>query len=77
MTIPSFKILKTNASERVAAAQNSNKIVLIYATIVTVLALLVTVIDYTLKLQIAQTGGLRNMGLRSVLSSIQSFFPMI
>ena len=28
MTIPSFKILKKNAAERVAAAENSKKIVL-------------------------------------------------
>ena len=31
MTIPSFKILKKNAAERVAAAEHSKKIVLIYA----------------------------------------------
>ena len=43
MTIPSFKILKKNAAERVAAAENEKKIVLIYAGAVTVLALLVTV----------------------------------
>ena len=77
MTIPSFKILKKNASERVSAAEKSRKIVLIYAATVTVLALLVTVISYVLKLQIAQLGGLSNMGLRSVLSTIQSVLPMI
>ena len=77
MTIPSFKILKKNASERVAAAENSKKIVLIYAGVITVLAALITVINYTLKLQIAQTGGLSNMGLRSMLSTIQSVLPMI
>ena len=30
MTIPSFKILKKNAAERIAAAEHSQKIVLIY-----------------------------------------------
>ena len=77
MTIPSFKILKFNAKERLAAAQDEKKIVLIYAGIVTVLAALVTIINYTLKLQIAQLGGLSNMGLRSMLSTIQSVLPMI
>lgn len=77
MTIPSFKILKKNASERVAASDHSKKIVLIYAGLVTILAALVTIINYTLKLQIAQTGGLSNMGLRSVLSTIQSVLPMV
>ena len=77
MTIPSFKILKKNAAERVAAAENSKKIVLIYVGAVTVLALLVTVINYALKLQISQLGGLSNMGLRSVLSTVQSVLPML
>ena len=77
MTIPSFKILKKNASERVAAAENSGKIVLIYAGTVTVLAALVTVINYVLGLQIDQLGGLSNMGLRSILSTFQSVLPLV
>lgn len=77
MTIPSFKILKKNAAERVCAAENSGKIVLTYAGVITVLAALVTIINYTLKIQISQTGGLSNMGLRSVLSTIQSVLPMV
>ena len=77
MTIPSFKILKKNAAERISAAENSRKIVLIYAGTVTVLAALVTVINYCLRLRIAQTTGLSSMGLRSVLSTIQSVLPMI
>lgn len=77
MTIPSFKILKKNASERIAASENASKIVLIYAGSITVLAVLVTIINHTLKLQIAQTGGLSNMGLRTVLSTIQTILPMI
>lgn len=77
MTIPSFKILKKNAAERVAAAENEKKIVLIYAGAVTVLALLVTVINYVLGLRIDQTGGLSNMGLRTVLSTFQSVIPMV
>lgn len=77
MRIPSFKILKSNASQRVAAAENSGKIVLVYAGIITILSALVTIVNYTLNLQIAQTGGLSNMGLRSILSTIQSVLPMV
>ena len=77
MTIPSFKILKKNAAERVAAAEQSKNIVLIYTGTVTALALLVTVINYVLNLQIAQLGGLSNMGLRSVLSTVQSVLPVV
>ncbi len=77
MTIPSFKILKKNAAERVAASEHAGRIVLIYAGFVTVLAALVTIVNDTLSLQIAQTGGLSNMGLRSVLSTIQTTLPII
>ena len=77
MTIPSFKILKKNAAERVAAAEHSQKTVLIYAGIVTALAALVTLVNVTLDLQISQLGGLSNMGLRSILSTIQSVLPMV
>ena len=77
MTIPSFKILKSRSAERLAAADNQKKIVLIYAGIITILAALVTIINYTLKLQISQLGGLSNMGLRSILSTVQSVLPMV
>lgn len=77
MTIPSFKILKKNAAERVSSAENSKKIVLIYAGTITLLAALVTIINYTLKLQISQLGGLSNMGLRTMLSTIQSVLPIV
>lgn len=77
MTIPSFKILKKNAAERVAAAEHSRNIILIYTGTVTTLTLLVTVINYVLNLQIAQLGGLSNMGLRSVLSTVQSVLPVV
>jgi len=77
MTIPSFKLLKDNASDQLAASAQSGRIVLIYAGIITAMSLLVTVINYALSLQIDQLGGLSNMGLRSVLSTIQSVLPMI
>lgn len=77
MTIPSFKILKSNATQRLAACENAGRVVLVYSGIITILAALVTVIGYVLDLQIAKTGGLSNMGLRSVLSTFQSVIPMV
>ena len=77
MTIPSFKILKKNAAERVAAAPNARKVTLVYAGIITALAAMVTIINYTLGLQIDKAGGLSNMGLRTMLSTIQSVLPMV
>ena len=67
MTIPSVKILKKNASERLNACQNEKKIVLIYAGIISVMGLLITAVNFLLSRQIGQTGGLANMGLRPLL----------
>lgn len=77
MTIPSTKILKKNASERLAASENASKIILICTGIVTALSALVVLINYALGLRINQTGGLGSMGLRSVLSTVQTVLPII
>jgi len=77
MIIPSTKILKKNAAERVAASKNAQQVVLVYIGIVTLAAVLVTIVNYTLNLQINQSGGLGNMGLRSMLSTIQTVLPIV
>ena len=77
MAIPSNRVLKGDAARRVAASENANQIVLLYIGILTATAALVTLINYCLGLQIDKTGGLSNMGLRSVLSTFQSVLPMI
>ena len=57
--------IKNFAAQRLQESPSQQKIVLIYAAAITVLALLVTVINYTLKLQIAQLydQALTNAGL--------------
>ena len=77
MHIPSNKILKSNASLRVSQSENAGKIVLIYSAVMTAMALVVTVVNYCLGLQISQMGGLSNMGTKSILSTILSVLPMI
>ena len=77
MHIPSNRVLKGDAARRVAASENAQRVVFVYIGILTLSALLVTVINYFLGLQIDKTGGLSNMGLRSVLSTIQSVLPML
>lgn len=77
MRIPSNRVLKSDAVRRVAASENAPQVVFVYIGILTLTAALVTVINYCLGLQIDKTGGLSNMGLRSVLSTIQSVLPMI
>lgn len=77
MAIPSNRVLKGDAARRVASSENANQIVFLYIGILTLTAALVTLINYCLGLQIDKTGGLSNMGLRSVLATIQSVLPMI
>ena len=77
MSIPSNRVLKGDAARRVAASENAQQVVFIYIGILTLTAALVTLVNYCLGLQIDKTGGLSNMGLRSVLSTIQSVLPMI
>ena len=77
MHIPSNRVLKGDAVRRVAASENAGTVSLYYVAIITISAVLVTLINYCLNLQIAKTGGLSNMGLRSMLSTIQSILPML
>jgi len=68
--------LKQNAAQREQSAPQARKIVLIYGGITVGLAALATIVNYCLGLEISQTGGLRNIGIRSVLSTIQTLLPM-
>lgn len=59
------------------AKGDPKKILLIYLAIVTGLSLAVAVVSVILSNRIADTGGLGNMGLRSVLSTAKSVLPVI
>ena len=72
MEIRSRHELKAAASDALRDAPNQKRLVLIWAAVGTVLPLLVSVLSYLLEYQIADTGGLSGIGLRSVLSTIQS-----
>lgn len=75
MNIRNTRELRAFAAQRVAVSPSQKQILLIYAGIVLGLAALVPVINYLIGLQIDQYSGLRHMGRRSVLSSIQLFLP--
>lgn len=74
MNIPA---LKKNAASHLSRAQNRKQIAFVYAGISVAAALLIVLIQYLLDLRIAQTGGLGNLGTRSLLSAIQNFLPMV
>lgn len=76
MNIRNTQELRAFAAQRVKAAPSQKQILLIYAGIILGLAALIPVINYLIGLQIDQYSGLRYMGRRSVLSSIQIFLPI-
>ncbi len=77
MNIRGRKELKRFAAERLAGYETTKPIVLIYAGVTLGLTVAVTILNYVLGLQMDQLGGLRNMGLRTVLSTVQVVLPLV
>lgn len=77
MKIPSPKYLKKRAANRLTYAKEPEKIILVYAAITLLSSLLVTGVRYYLSGQIAHTGGLQNMGTRSILSTADTILPIL
>ena len=77
MTIHDRRGLKSAAADALACAPNAKQLVLLWAAVNTVLPLLVSVLNFILNAQIAQTGGLSGIGLRSVLSTAQEALSSI
>lgn len=77
MDIRNRRAVHHTARERLSAASgNSRAIALWYTLICSVLALISTILTAVLTDRIADTGGLSNMGLRSILSTGQAVLPI-
>lgn len=72
MDIRNRRELKAAASEALRSAPNQKRLILIWAGIGTALPLIISVLTYLLEHRIADTGGLSGIGLRSILSTVQS-----
>lgn len=77
MNIPSAKYLKVKAANRLESGKDPQKVVLVYSTIVALSALAVNVVQFILDNQISKTGGLQNIGTRSVLSTLNAVLPLV
>lgn len=77
MELPRSSVLKNTAKHRLENAGETGKIVLIYTGILTAVSAIATVAQYALGKGISQTGGLQNMGLRSVLGTVSSLLPVV
>lgn len=76
MNIPSAKYLKVKAVNRLESGSDPKKVVLVYSAIVALSALVVNVIQFILDGQIAKTGGLQNIGTRSMLSTLNTVLSL-
>lgn len=76
MNIRNTRELKTFAAERLANARDPKRITMLYAGLTLALTALVTILNYVLGLQIDQSGGLGNIGTRTVLSTLQTMLPL-
>lgn len=77
MNIPSAKYLKVKASNRLESGKDPKKVVLVYSVIVALSALAVNAVQFFLDHQISQTGGLQNIGTRSMLSTMSSVLTLV
>ena len=77
MDIRNRKELCDFAAGRLENAPQRQKIALIFACCSIGLSIAAAVASYLLGLQIDKTGGLSNMGLRSILSALQTMLPLV
>lgn len=77
MELPRSRALKDIANRRLSAAGEMKKIVLIYTGILTAVSAVATVVQYGLQKGISHTGGLQNIGARSVLSTASALLPLV
>lgn len=77
MTIPHPNQLKQDARHALARGREPQKVVLGYTSITTLIVLILAFLNYWLNQQIDQTGGLSNLGIRSILSTAQTILPIL
>lgn len=78
MNIRNIKQIHRSARQSLASNRGSTaSVALIYAGVTCLLALAATAVSWYLNRQIAGTGGLSNMGLRSILSTINYILPFV
>ena len=77
MDLQNRKELKSTARQQLDSCPNAVKIACFYAAVTAGAALLTNGVQFFLNSRISQTGGLQNMGLRSVLSTLQTMLPLV
>ena len=77
MDIRNTRQLKEFSAGRLANARDGQKIILYFSLITIAATALANVASYILSQQIARTGGLGSMGVRSALTTAQTLLPLV
>ena len=77
MDIRNTRQLKDFSAGRLANAREGQKIILYFSLITIAVSAVATVVSYILSQQIAKTGGLGSMGVRSALTTAQTLLPIV
>lgn len=77
MTIPEISVLKAESRRGLDQSVHQQNIALVYSAGLVGSAVLVLILDYFLSEMISGTGGLGNLGTRTILSTIQSMLPIL
>lgn len=77
MTIRDFSALKQESRDALAGSGSQKQLALVYAGGLVGSSLLVTILDYILTQMISETGGLSNLGTRTILSTLQAMLPIL
>ncbi len=77
MTIRDIRELKQDAREALAQSQTQKDLVLVYTAVLILASILLNVADYFLAEMISGTGGLGNLGTRTMLSTVQTMLPIV
>ena len=77
MDIRNTRQLKEFSAGRLDNAREGRKIILYYSLITIAVSVVATIVNYALSQQIAKTGGLGSMGVRSALTTAQMLLPIV
>lgn len=77
MDIRNPKSLKQAASQALARGREPQNVITVYAGATVLISAVLTLANYWLSHQISGTGGLSNLGTRSILSTAQTVLPIV
>ncbi len=77
MVFPEISEVKRAAAQRVGSKPNATRLIAVFVGVPALLSLALTVLSYVLNQQIADTGGLGGLGMRSFLETAQSMLQIL